>query len=123
MKRIAIIYGGPDDEHNFYGEKVKMILENIDREKYEPVQIFMTRDSSFKVFNPKHTNKKLFFSENKIFKFLKDQDIKITMLMLYGEYAKNGELEKKLKENEIHFVNFDNDLDVTKKENISTILN
>ena len=109
MKKIAIIYGGPDDEHNFYGEKVKEILEKITAqnnnfeqlEKYEVVQIFMTRESSFKVFNPKHTNKKLFFSLNKIFKFINDQNIKLSITMLTGAYGDSKIFENKLKENNI----------------------
>ncbi len=100
-KKIAIMYGGPDDEYNFYGDKVKEVLEKIDREKYEPVQIFITKDLSFKIFNPKHTNKKLFFSENKIFNFLKDKNIKEVILLLIGEYGDEKILENKLKENNI----------------------
>jgi hypothetical protein len=111
-QKIAIVYGGPDDEHNFYGDKVKELVIKINEqntasdniEKYEPVQIFMTQDSSFKVFNPKHTNKKLFFSENKIFKFLKDQNIKLVIPMFIGAYGENKTFENKLKENEIQIV-------------------
>ncbi len=104
MKKIAIVYGGPDDEHNFYGDKVKEILEKIDKNIYEPAQIFMTQDSSFKVFNPKHTNKKLFFSENKIFKFLKDQNIKLAIPLFIGAYGISKTFENKLKENEIEIL-------------------
>lgn len=111
MKKIAIIYGGPDDEHNFYGDKVKEILEKIDRDKYEPVQIFITKDMSFKIFNPKHTNKKLFFSENKIFKFLKDKNINEATLLLLGAYGENKTLENKLKENNIEIKNVEDILE------------
>ncbi len=104
-QKIAIVYGGPDDENNFYGDKVKEILEKIDREKYEPVQIFVTKEMSFKIFNPKHTNKKLFFSENKIFKFLKDKNINEAMLLLLGAYGESKALENKLKENNIDIKN------------------
>lgn len=100
-QKIAIIYGGPDDEHNFYGDKVKEIIEKINKDIYEPSQIFMTKDSSFKVFNPKHTNKKLFFSENKIFKFLNDQNIKLALTMFPGAYGESKVFENKLIENNI----------------------
>lgn len=112
-KKIAIMYGGPDDEHNFYGDKVKEILEKIDREIYEPVQIFITKDLSFKIFNPKHTNKKLFFSENKIFNFLKDKNIKEVILLLIGEYGNEKTLENKLKENNIEIKNAEDFLKAT----------
>jgi hypothetical protein len=121
MKKIAIVYGGPDDEYNFYGNKVKEILEKIDKTIYEPVQIFMTQDSSFKVFNPKHTNKKLFFSENKIFKFLKDQNIKLALPLFIGTYGENKTFENKLKENDIQIV--DEDEVLNKQDTSASILN
>jgi hypothetical protein len=123
MKKVAIIYGGPDDEHNFYGDKVKLIVENIDRDKYEPVQIFITKDISFKIFNPKHTNKKLFFSENKIFKFLKDQNIKSAIIMLIGGYGENKILETKLKENMIDIFKVADDFNFHSKAGINNLLN
>jgi hypothetical protein len=104
-QKIAIVYGGPDDQHNFYGDKVKEILEKIDKSIYEPVQIFMTQDSSFKIFNPKHSNKKLFFSDNKIFKFLTDQNIKLAVPLFIGAYGEGKVFENKLKENQIEIKN------------------
>ncbi len=104
MKKIAIMYGGPSKESEVSIASAKNIIENIDKEKYDIFLIFITKDKVFKAFNYKNQNKKMFFSENSIFKFLKDKNIEIVFPVLHGEYGEDGKLQKRLEDNNIKFI-------------------
>ena len=47
--RVAILYGGKSPEHNVSILSAMQIIEALDREKYEPVPVFIDRDGKFNI--------------------------------------------------------------------------
>ncbi len=47
--RVAILYGGKSPEHNVSILSAMQIIEALDREKYDPVPVFIDREGKFKI--------------------------------------------------------------------------
>lgn len=99
MKKVAIFYGGPDSESEVSISSAKNILENINIEKYEVVEVFISKDLKFKIIDSD-----LLFSEDDIFDYLKKEKVDIVFPILHGEYGEGGALQKKLEDNDLKFI-------------------
>lgn len=99
MKKIAIIYGGPGSEHEVSINSAKNILKNININKYEVINIFVSKNLEFNILD-----KNLIFSEENIFKYLLEIKINKVLPIFHGEYGEGGNFQKKLEENNLDFV-------------------
>lgn len=99
MKKVAIFYGGPDSESEVSISSAKNILENINREKFIVVEIFISKNLEFKIIGTD-----LVFNEDQIFEYLKKEKVDIVFPILHGEYGEGGALQKKLEENDVKFI-------------------
>ncbi len=97
MIKVAILYGGPGSEHEVSISSAKNILENIDRDKFDVLEVFITKDKKYKI------NDSL-FEEQEGIKEIKDKGVEIIFPIIHGEYGEDGELQERLEESQIKFV-------------------
>lgn len=103
MKRVAIIYGGPSNEHEVSISSAKNILKNIDKNKWEVLEIFIDKKGKFFIKN-NDSKDKVTFSENKLTSQLKERDISKVFPILHGKYGEDGKIQKILERAGIDFV-------------------
>lgn len=97
MIKVAILYGGPGGEHDVSISSAKNIIENIDRNKFDVLEVFVARDKMYKINNA-------FFNEQDGLQEIKKGGVKIVFPVIHGEYGEDGELQRKLEKAEIKFV-------------------
>ena len=97
MKKIAIIYGGPGDEHKVSVLSYKNILENIDSKKFDVVSVFVNKNLEFEI------DGKL-FSEVDGINEIKKLGVDIVFPIIHGEYGEDGRLQEKLEEVGLKFI-------------------
>ncbi len=97
MKKVAIIYGGPGSEHEVSVSSAKNILENIDREKFDVLEIFVDKNKKYKI------GEEIFNEEDGINE-IKNINIDVVFPIIHGEYGEDGELQEKLEKAGIKFV-------------------
>lgn len=97
MIKVAILYGGPGGEHEVSISSAKNILENIDRNKFDVLEVFVDRDKMYKINNT-------FFNEQDGLQEIKKWGAKIVFPVIHGKYGEDGELQRKLEKAEIKFV-------------------
>lgn len=88
MKKVAILFGGPSSEHEVSVNSAKNVLSHIDRDLFEPIQVFIPKDGTFTIENIK----KLKCSCDVVFP------------VLHGSFGEDGTLQKMLEEEKIPFV-------------------
>lgn len=97
MIKVAILYGGPGGEHEVSISSAKNILENIDRSKFDVLDVFVNKDKMYKINNT-------FLNEQDGLQEIKKWGAKIVFPVIHGKYGEDGELQKKLEEAEMKFV-------------------
>ena len=97
MKKVAIIYGGPGDEHEVSVSSYKNILENIDSKKFDVVSVFVNKNLGFEI------NGKI-FSEADGINEIKKLNIDVVFPIIHGEYGEDGQLQEKLEDVGLKFV-------------------
>ncbi len=97
MKKVAIIYGGTGNEHEVSVSSAKNILENIDREKFDVLEVFVGKNKNFKI------GEEIFDEQNGINE-MKNRNINVVFPIIHGEYGEDGQLQEKLEEAGIKFV-------------------
>lgn len=96
-KKIAILYGGPDKESEVSVKSAQNILENIDRNKYEVIEIFIDKDCKYKILDK-------IYSELDALNYIKNNNFYKVFPILHGEYGEGGILQEKLENLNIDFV-------------------
>lgn len=108
MKRkVAVMYGGPSNEHDVSVNSAKNILENIDKNKWEILEIFIDKKERFFIKNIFSKKYRKSFSEKDIIKIIKEENIYKVYPVLHGKYGEDGRLQKLLEKNNIDFVGSD----------------
>lgn len=111
MKRVGIIFGGRSVEHEISVITAYQVIEAIDKEKFKPIPIYITKDgkwitgenlssiSSFKAAFPFIKGKQAFISPVPHYGivlpglFLKRQAIDIAFPLIHGTYGEDGTLQ------------------------------
>ena len=88
-KKIVILYGGPSNEHEVSQSSARNIIENIDREIFEIVEVYISKEGLFdidgKLYEKKEAIKKL-------------KDIcDVAFPVLHGSFGEDGELQKNIR--------------------------
>jgi D-alanine-D-alanine ligase len=97
MIKVAILFGGPGSEHEVSLSSAKNILENIDRSKFDVLEVLVTKDKKYKIGDS-------YFEEEKGIQEIKNKGIEIVFPIIHGEYGEDGELQEKLEKEGIKFV-------------------
>ena len=97
MKKVAILFGGPSSEHEVSLSSAKNILENIDRELFDVLPVFITKDCQY-IIDGNSFNERDGLSE------FVTRNIDIVFPILHGTYGEDGTLQKKLEDIGIPFV-------------------
>lgn len=121
-KKVVIIYGGPSSEHEVSINSAKIILKNIDKNKYQVIEIYIDKKNNFLVKDKSFKNS---FTEKEMISFLKRENIYKVFPVLHGKYGEDGRLQKILEKNKINFVGSGskssaNAIDKNKANNIYT---
>lgn len=97
MITVAIVFGGPGSEHEVSLSSAKNILENIDRELYDVLQVFVTKEVLYIIEG-------VSFSEDEGIKELKNRCVQVVFPVFHGEYGEGGVVQKKLETHGLPFV-------------------
>lgn len=101
MKKIAIIYGGPSNEHDVSISSAKNVLKNINKKKWDTLKIFIDKKGVFFVEDKK---KRVSLKEKDLPAFLKKNNVFKVFPVLHGKYGEDGKIQKVLEKNNILFV-------------------
>ena len=97
MINVAILYGGPSDEHKVSILSAKNVLEHIDRKLFNVTEVYITKDLTFQI---DWVN----YSEDGCMMELLRRNIEVVFPLLHGAYGEDGVLQKKLEDRKIAFV-------------------
>ncbi len=97
MIKIAIIFGGPGKEDEVSISSAKNILENIDRDKFEVVEVFVDKNKKY-IINDK------IFAEQEGLQEIKNMKVEVIFPIIHGTYGEDGELQSELEELGVPFV-------------------
>lgn len=97
MIKVAILFGGPGSEHEVSVSSAKNILENIDRNKFDILEVFVDKDKNYKIEN-------ISLNEQDGLREIKRKGTKIAFPVIHGTYGEDGELQGKLEKEGIKFV-------------------
>lgn len=97
MKKVAILFGGPSSEYEVSLSSSRNILENVDRELFDVLPVFITKDFQYVI-------DEISFSETNGIEEFKNRNIDVVFPVLHGTYGEDGTLQKKLEEVGIPFV-------------------
>lgn len=97
MINIAILFGGPGNEHDVSVSSARNILENIDRNKFDVLEVFVDKDKKYKIGN-------IVLNEHEGLQEIKKRGVKIVFPVIHGKYGEDGELQEKLEKAGLKFV-------------------
>lgn len=97
MKSVALLFGGPSSEHEVSRSSAKNIAENIDRDIFTVLEVFITKDCQYVIDG-------VSYGETDGLKELKKRNVDVVFPMLHGTYGEDGVLQKKLEDLGVHFV-------------------
>ena len=97
MIKIAVLFGGPGSEHDVSVLSAKNILENIDRSKFDVLEVFIDKDKKYKIGDK-------VFEEERGVQEIKNHGIEIVFPVIHSKYGEDGELQEKLEKAGIKFV-------------------
>ena len=78
-KRVAILMGGPSSEHEVSLKSGREVLINLDRGKYEPIPVIISREGSWDIA---------------IEELKKEADV--AFIAMHGEYGEDGQIQSEL---------------------------
>jgi D-alanine-D-alanine ligase len=84
--KVAILYGGPSNEHEVSISSAKNVIENIDTSKFDVVELFIPKDSEFNINDVIET------------------ECDIVYPVLHGTFGEDGTLQELLERAGIPFV-------------------
>lgn len=97
MITVAVLFGGPSSEHGVSLLSVKNILESIDREKYDVLEVFISKDLLYTIDDEQYSE------ENGLDELMR-RNIDIVLPVLHGKYGEDGVLQKHLENRNMKFV-------------------
>lgn len=97
MTKVAILFGGPGKEHEVSISSAKNILENIDRNIFDVIEIFVNRDKKYAIDSD-------IFEEQDGLQEIKKRSVEVVFPIIHGTYGEDGELQSKLEELGVSFV-------------------
>ncbi len=97
MKKVAILFGGPGSEHEVSISSAKNILENIDRELFDVLEVFITKECLYEIEGKS-------YSEKDGLEEIKKRKVDAVFPIIHGAYGEDGVLQKKLEEINIPFI-------------------
>mgnify|MGYP006320797295 FL=1 len=97
MTKVAILFGGPSSEHEVSLFSAKNILENIDRELFDILEVFITKDLLYVI-------DEISYDETDGIQEIKKRNIDIVIPILHGVYGEGGVLQEKLEAANIPFI-------------------
>lgn len=97
MIKVIIIFGGPGKEDEVSISSAKNILENIDRDKFEVVEVFVDKNKKY-IINDK------IFAEQEGLQEIKNMKVEVIFPIIHGTYGEDGELQSELEELGVPFV-------------------
>lgn len=97
MIKVAILFGGPGKEHEVSISSAKNILENIDRNIFDVIEIFVNRDKKYAIDSD-------IFEEQDGLQEIKKRGVEVVFPIIHGTYGEDGELQSKLEELGVSFV-------------------
>ena len=95
-QRIAILYGGPSNEHEVSVNSARNVISHIDTELYEPIEIFITKTGLFRI------GENEFETVPAVEEISKIADI--VFPVLHGKFGEDGTLQELLERRHILFV-------------------
>lgn len=99
--RIAIVRGGPSDEHDVSLSSARSIIENLDMAKYEVVDVFVSKEGKWSIDGASSTD------DDSAIEHLKQHGIDVVFLAVHGTYGEDGVLQKKLETSGLKFTGSD----------------
>lgn len=97
MQTVALLFGGPSSEHEVSLSSAKNILENIDRQRFDVLEVLITKECQYIIDG-------IFFDERAGLEEIKNGNVDVVFPMFHGTYGEDGTLQKKLEELGIPFV-------------------
>lgn len=94
-KRIAVLRGGPSSEHHFSLLSGKNVIENLDKDKFVPVDVYIDKKGFWHVEGVVVTP------------YTALQFVDIAFIALHGEYGEDGTVQKLLEDYGIPFIGSD----------------
>jgi len=97
MKKVAILYGGPSNEHEVSIESAQNILKHIDRGLFNVVEVFINKNGYFLIDDG-------VFETSVALDKLKKKGVDVIFPVLHGSFGEDGKLQKILEERKMLFV-------------------
>ncbi|MCL1924553.1 MAG: D-alanine--D-alanine ligase [Defluviitaleaceae bacterium] len=95
--KVAVIYGGASNEHEVSQGSAKTIIENLNKEKYEILEVYINKEGKWlnkegepTILSPNPQEGFINFSENSIAKIIK---VDVLFPVLLGKYGEDGTIQ------------------------------
>ena len=85
--RVAVLMGGPSAEHDISLKTGKMVLENLDKEKYSAKSVKISKTAKWQILPAKIK-----------------KDFDLAFIAMHGEYGEDGTVQKILDKNKIPYI-------------------
>lgn len=95
-QRVAILFGGPSNEHDVSVNSARNVISHIDTDLYEPIEIFITKTGLFRI------GENEFETVPAIEEISKIADI--VFPILHGKFGEDGVLQELLERRHVLFV-------------------
>lgn len=94
--KVAILYGGPSNEHDVSLNSAQNVLSNIDKDLYEVVEILISKDGLFNINNQEYKTVEAITEIKKI--------ADVVFPVLHGKFGEDGAVQELLERVGIPFV-------------------
>ncbi len=110
MENVGILFGGPSVEHEVSIISAKGVIENIDKDLFNPIPLYQDKlgnwysaSNSLKLLKGKEINGKPLSFESLIKKY----NLKLTFPLIHGTFGEDGKLQGYLEALKIRYVGCD----------------
>jgi len=94
--KVAILYGGPSNEHDVSLKSAQNVLSNIDKDLYEVIEILISKDGLFNINNQEYRTVEAITEIKKI--------ADVVFPVLHGKFGEDGAIQELLERIGIPFV-------------------
>lgn len=94
--KVAILYGGPSNEHDVSVNSAQNVLSNIDKDLYEVIEILISKDGLFNINNQEYKTVEAVTEIKKI--------ADVVFPVLHGKFGEDGAVQELLERVDIPFV-------------------
>lgn len=95
--KIAVLYGGPSNEHEVSVQSGKNVLKNIDTTLFEAHEVFINKKGEFIIGDKS-------YEATHALDELKSRGVEVVFPVLHGSFGEDGTLQQMMEEKEIMFV-------------------